>query len=201
MRGLCQQNTEKRRRKHAVCTPYQHAHELTQLDSLDLPCLQYHTYGTCSSYYQQCQYSDESSQYRVVIHLVFNHKGLESKINITFLSLLDKKAKQVHLQARHFFSSWVKRGVLLEPSLSTPPHVPMQKTRHIQLYTIFMTIYHYQIIMQYNRSLSYMVPTVHDSPIELLQTSQQLPYMSDSTSSQYNKHVTRCLNDSYSQIG
>ena len=60
--------------------------------------------------------------------LGFHHKGLESKLHITLLSPLDKKSRnnKSYRQGTSFLF-WAKRGVLLEPSSSTPLARPRQK--------------------------------------------------------------------------
>ena len=67
-------------------------------------------------------------------YLGFSYEGLESKIHITQLSPLDKKAEITS------FLFWAKRGVLLEPSSSTPLMHPCKKKRHIQLFTLLSNV-------------------------------------------------------------
>ena len=103
----------------------------------------------------QCNYRRISD---ILGHLGFHHKGLESKLHITLLSPLDKKSQNnKSYQQGTSFLFWAKRGILLEPSSSTPLVRPRQKLASYSC--ILMVIYHYYTVTAGSNSPVQLKPT------------------------------------------
>ena len=77
--------------------------------------------------------------YMYSLHLGFNHKGLEYKIHITFLSPFDKKAETTnHIGKAHPFFSGQKGG-------SCWSHHHQPPTTYSCIHSFLTSIYHYYI--------------------------------------------------------